>query len=89
MTSDNTISHQFISEFTSLSKDDKILLTRDGLRKLTCNLKNIYEVLYRAFEMFEKNKSYTMLDNDSVVVLTYGVTGSGKSTLINSLLYGP
>ena len=74
---------------TTLTKSDNIELTREGLRRLSCNLKNIYEVLWRAFEQFDKNTCNSILNKDNVVVLTYGMTGSGKSTLINSLIFGP
>lgn len=30
-----------------------------------------------------------MLENEKEIVLSYGMTGSGKSTMINSLLFGP
>lgn len=72
-----------------MSKKDETSLTRESIRNLPCNLRSIFEVLSRAFDEFDKNNSFSMLDKDDQVVLTYGMTGSGKSTLINSLLFGP
>lgn len=53
-----------MTTMTTLMQQNEISLTREGIRNMSCNLKNIYEVLSRAFEQFDKNNSYSMIDKD-------------------------
>lgn len=39
--------------------------------------------------MVDASRQYQGICSDDEVVLTYGMTGTGKSTMINSLLHGP
>lgn len=51
------------------------------MKKLKCNLLNIYRVLQVAFEKLEPAK-------DANLVVAVGNTGCGKSTMLSSILFG-
>lgn len=58
--------------------------TKEELASLPLTLVNIKENLEI---LFSKTTPFDKL-NDKTVILAIGATGSGKSTLFNSLLYG-
>ena len=63
-------------------------LTREFIQGLPPNLISIHRVLKEAFKMVESDEQMSSLTPDDTVVVTVGMTGSGKSTLVNSLLFG-
>ena len=67
-------------EIIQLKQQSK--LTKDLCRTMPCSLTNIVEVLRVAFQ------ELSFVDNQDLI-LAYGNTGSGKSTLFTSLVFGP
>ena len=70
---DNTI------DLTDLTDQD--LVDKEKVKKLKCNLVNLYRVLQVAFEKLGPAK-------DANLVVAVGNTGCGKSTMLTSILYG-
>lgn len=59
----------------------RIIPTQEEIKKMECNFENLIPLLDLIFETFN------MVDS-SDLVLSIGNNGCGKSTLINSLMYG-
>ena len=57
-------------------------LNKEVVEKMPVKLKSIYEVLIVAFEQLGVAK-------DADLVVAIGNTGSGKSTMLSSIIYGP
>ena len=64
------------------SAEETKMLDKQYVLGLECNLKNLITILRYAFQRLEKIQQFDRL------VLTIGDTGSGKSTLNNSLVFG-
>ena len=65
------------------SKNSLMLETiqADNVAKQECNIGNLIEILRSAFKIIDNEK-------DQNIVTCIGNTGSGKSTLMNSVVYG-
>ena len=61
---------------------DADLVDKEKVKKLKCNLQNIYKVLQVAFETLSPAK-------DANLVVAVGNTGCGKSTMLSSIIFGP
>lgn len=57
-------------------------MTKEHCRHLPCTLNNLVSVLRVAFP------NLSQVDNEDLII-AYGNTGSGKSTIFSSLVYGP
>ena len=57
-------------------------LVREDLEKMQFTMKNLIEVTKIALDQLNE------IIDGSDVILTYGFTGCGKSTMINSLIFG-
>lgn len=64
------------------SGEEQDMLKKENIKKMPLDLATIRDVLQVAFKQLDKIK-------DADVVLVIGNTGSGKSTMLSSLLKGP
>jgi len=69
-------------EFDANNASPQQLKDKECVKKLKCDLKNIYKVLNVAFEDLGEAK-------DANLVVAIGNTGCGKSTMLTSILFGP
>ena len=59
----------------------RIIPTKEEIKKMDCNFENLIPLLDLIFETFNMVEGADLL-------ISVGNTGSGKSTMINSLMYG-
>lgn len=64
------------------AEEEARMLDKLYVSGLECNLRNLITILVYAYQKLAKQKKFERL------VLTIGDTGSGKSTLNNSLVFG-
>ena len=60
----------------------RIIPTKEEIKKMECNFENLIPLLDLIFETFN-------IVDGADLLLSIGNKGCGKSTIINSLMYGP
>lgn len=60
------------------------MLEKDNLVHKKCTLGNLVKVLKEAFKVLDQNQI-----EKADIILAVGNTGCGKSTILNSLVFGP
>jgi len=94
---DNSSDEDIISDYRSDTEEgqedkltDKIvgeskgMLEKDNLVQKKCTLGNLVKVLKEAFKVLDQNQI-----EKADIILAIGNTGCGKSTILNSLVFGP
>ena len=71
-----------VAAVDAVDMTDADLIDKEKVKKLGCNLKNIYRVLQVAFKRLDPAKGANL-------VVAVGNTGCGKSTMLTSILFGP
>lgn len=75
------ILQRYLEDIMDVSKGNMDYLIKENVEKLPETLKSIYDVLVVAFEQLGVAK-------DANLVVAIGNTGSGKSTMLSSIIYG-
>lgn len=66
---------------------EKKIITKDYVKQLPLSFKSLIDTMENVFDMLQ-DRGFASL-KDKTVVIALGSTGVGKSTMLNSLTFGP